>query len=219
MPRTARALTAGDCYHVINRGNGKQTIFHDEMDYAGFVDLIKEAMCSVSMRLLAFCLMPNHFHLVLWPRETGDMGQWMHWLTTAHVARYASRYGRVGRIWQGRYKSFPVQFDDNLLRVLRYVERNAKTANLVTEAEDWSWGSLRYRTQRALPPFLTESPVTLQKSWVEWVNEPQTERELTAIRHSVRKGTPYGQSDWVVRTARRLDIEFTLRGPGRPRKP
>jgi putative transposase len=142
MPRTARASVGGYCYHVLNRGNGRAQVFHDADDYHGFVRLLRLAGARVPLRLVGFCSMPNHFHLVLWPRGADDLNTWMQWLLTAHVHGYRRRYRGSGHIWQGRFKAFPIAQDDHLLTVLRYVERNPVRAGLVVSAEAWPWSSL-----------------------------------------------------------------------------
>lgn len=131
MPRTLRASLGDYCYHVLNRGNARAQVFHDDGDYRAFVDLIGTACERLPMRVLAYCLMPNHFHLVLRPHGDGDLSRWMQWLLTAHVRRHHRRYGTTGHIWQGRFKAFPTQDDGHLLAVLRYVERNPLRAGLV----------------------------------------------------------------------------------------
>ena len=93
----------------INRGNGRGRAFHDEGDYEAFVELPAESMAKTPMRVLGYCLMPNHFHLAVWPRADGDPGRWMRWLLTSHVRRDHRRYGSSGHVWQGRFKSFPVE--------------------------------------------------------------------------------------------------------------
>src|SRR5438876_4724546 len=137
MPRTARASVGGYCYHVINRGNARAEVFHKEGDYRAFLEAIGEANVRLPIRLLAYCLMPNHFHLVLWPHGDGDLGRWMHWLLTTHVRRYLRHYQHSGHVWQGRFKAFPIQDDNHLVTVLRYVERNPLRASLVDRAEAW----------------------------------------------------------------------------------
>ena len=92
MPRTARASVGGYCYHVLNRGNGRAQVFHNADDHHAFVRLLQKACARVPMRLVGFCLMPNHFHLVVWPRGDNDLGPWMQWLLTAHVHGYRKRY-------------------------------------------------------------------------------------------------------------------------------
>lgn len=111
MPRTARASVGGVCYHVINLGNGRSRVFHEPGDYDAFVALIAEAARRVRVRVLAYCLMPNHFHLVLWPRHDGDLSRFMQWLLTAHVRRYHRHHRGSGHVWQWRFKAFPIQQD------------------------------------------------------------------------------------------------------------
>ena len=126
MPRTARASQGNWCYHVLNRGNGRAEVFHKPEDYDAFVALFEPACERLRMRILGYCLMPNHFHLVLWPYGDGDLGRWMQWLMTSHVRRYHRHYGGSGHVWQGRFKAFPIQEDEHLLGVLRYAERRKR---------------------------------------------------------------------------------------------
>ena len=105
MARTVRASVGGICYHVLNRGNARQQVFFKKEDFAAFLDLIEEAGVRLPMRVLAWCLIPNHFHLVLWPHIDGDLSRWMQWLTTSHVRRYHRHYRssgqRLARPFQG----------------------------------------------------------------------------------------------------------------------
>src|SRR5579859_7984251 len=119
MPRTARASVGGYCYHVLNRGNARAEVFHNPQDYEAFLRILAEASVRIPMRLVAHCLMPNHFHLAVWPREDGDLSRWMHWVLTTHVRRYLRCYNSSGHVWQGRFKAFPIQEDAHLLAVLR----------------------------------------------------------------------------------------------------
>ena len=216
MPRTARAAPGGYCYHVLNRGNARQDVFHKPDDYAAFVKLLSQANEKLPMRLLAYCLMPNHFHLVLWPKKEGELSRWMQWLLTSHVRRYHQHYGSSGHVWQGRFKSFPIEKDEHLLTVLRYVERNALRAGLCRKAEKWSWSSLAEGDEDR--PVLDAGPVPRPRNWLDWVNRPLTEGELAAVRHSIARGTPLGSPRWQRRTARSLGLESSLNPRGRPRK-
>ncbi len=218
MPRTARASLGDLCYHVINRGNGRAEIFHKPQDYQAFVELLRESVARVPMRLLAFAIMPNHFHAAVWPYSDGDLGRWMHWLLTTHVRRYHGHYGSGGHVWQGRFKAFPIEQDDHLLVVLRYIERNPLRAGLVGRAEHWPWSSLRERTKRTADGLVQSGPVELYEDWVQWVNKPQTDAELEQLRVSVNRGVPYGDETWIEQIAPLLGLEFTLRPRGRPRR-
>ena len=213
MPRTARASAANYCYHVLNRGNGRATVYHKPQDYEAFLGLIAEAGIRTPMRVVAYCLMPNHFHLVLWPRHDGDLSHWMHWLLTAHVRRYLRHYGTSGHVWQGRFKAFPIQDDDHLRVVLRYVERNPLRANLVARAEVWPWSSLARQDQS---PTLDPGPVPRGAHWVEAVNAPMLDAECSVIRTSIQRDRPLGSDGWVRDTVAALGLESSLRPRGRP---
>lgn len=215
MPRTGRASVGGLCYHVINRGNARAEVFRKPEDYGAFRDLLREAAARMRMRVLAYCVMPTHFHLALWPRADGDLSRVMQWLLTAHVRRYHRHYQSSGHVWQGRFKAFPIQRDAHLLMVLRYIERNPLRAGLVPRAEDWLWSSLRERA--GTEGWLQQAPVRGPKDWVRWVNVPMTAAELEALRHSVNRGTPFGKEAWVQRTAQRLGLEASVNPRGRPR--
>jgi putative transposase len=208
------------CYHVLNRGNARGEVFHKDEDYAAFLKLLVQAGERLPVRLLAYCLLPNHFHLVLWPYQDGDLSRWMQWLLTSHVRRYHRHYDSSGHVWQGRFKAFPIQQDEHLLTVLRYVERNPVRAKSlpVRKAERWPWSSLGRPPKNVETPRLDSGPVRRPDHWLDWVNAPQTEAELKALRDCVVRGAPYGGERWQQLTARRLGLESTLRPRGRPRK-
>ncbi|MDJ0793004.1 MAG: transposase [Woeseiaceae bacterium] len=219
MARTARASKGGVCYHVVNRGNARATVYHNESDFRSFIRLIEEASDRLPLRVLAFCLMPNHFHLVLWPFEDGDLSRWMHWLLTSHVRRYHRIRGTSGRVWQGRFKAFPIQEDRHLLTVMRYVERNPVRANLVQRASDWRWSSISGGRTPAWKDALADSPVAKPSNWERLVDTPMNDDELRALRHCNRRNAPFGDHNWVHETARDLGLESSLRRVGRPSKP
>jgi putative transposase len=218
MPRTARASQGGFVYHVINRGNARQRVFHKDGDYEAFVRLMLEGRERVPVRLTGYCLMPNHFHLLVWPRGDGDLSRWMQWLLTAHVRRYHRHYRGSGHVWQGRFKAFPVQEDDHYLTVLRYIERNPLRAGLVTRSQDWEWSSLKPTLRSGPEGLLSDGPLIKGSGWTRWVNGIESESELVALRRSLNRGAPFGDPDWQQRTAKRLGLESSLRPRGRPRK-
>jgi putative transposase len=218
MPRTRRLAVGGVCYHVLCRGNARQTVFPGERDYEEFIRLLAEHVEAGGMRLLAWCLMPNHVHLALWPREEGELGRFMQRLLTAHVRRHHKRHGGSGHLWQGRYKAFPVQEDRHLLTVLRYVERNPVRAGLAASATDWRWSSHRARLGLAGGPALAASPTPLPDGWGGFVDAAQTAAELEQLRLSANRGRPFGEAAWAAQTAARLGLEGAFRPRGRPRK-
>jgi putative transposase len=211
-------LVAGGYYHVINRGNDRSTVFHGPAEYQSFLGLVAAAQERIRLELLAFCLMPNHFHMVVSPREQGHVSRWMHWLLTTHTHRYHLRHGTSGRVWQGRFKAFPIKHDGHLLAVLRYVERNALRSGLVDHAEKWRWGSLALRLEGDYGDLLADPPVALPRDWPRRVNEPQTPTELEALRTCVNREHPFGDDPWVNQIAWRLSPATPARPRGRPPK-
>jgi putative transposase len=206
------------CYHVLNRGNGRLRVFHKDADYLAFLKLIDDAVERLPLRVLSYCLIPNHFHLVLWPHGDGDLSRWMQWLLTAHVRRYHRHSGGSGHVWQGRFKAFPIQRDEHLLTVMRYVERNPLRAGLVKKAQAWPWSSLGAISAAQRPRWLHEGPVDRPRDWIRFVNEPQTPAEIESLHQAIARGRPFGSPVWTKRTAARLGIESSLRPRGRPRK-
>ena len=219
MPRTARATIGGYCYHLINRGNNQSTLFHERADYAAFLSLVAETQQCLNLPILAACLMPNHVHFVVRPSGDDDLADWTHRVFTTHVRRHHRKYKSTGRLWQGRFKAFPIQQDHHLITVMRYVERNALRAGLVARAEEWDWGSLGWRTlQRPWRIKLARSPVPLPENWLAFVNEPQTPAEVESIRTSVQRQRPFGAQEWVEREAQDLGLQQSLAPLGRPRR-
>lgn len=231
MPRKPRHTPGGYAYHVLNRGVGRMQLFDDEGDYLAFVRVLAEGLQRYpEARLLSYCLMPNHWHLAFWPKRGSNtvLSELMRWVGTTHVRRWHMHRHSAGTgpIYQGRFKCFPIERDEHLLAVCRYVERNALRANLVDRAELWRWCSLWLREQKvgvtepelALRGCLSDWPVPRPGNWKALVNQPQNQKELDAIRRSVLKGRPYGSTAWTDRTADRLDLGSTMRGRGRPRK-
>ena len=137
----------------------------------------------------------------------------MQWLMTAHVRRYHRHYNSSGHVWQGRYKSFPIEEDDHLLTVMRYVERNPVRAKTIPirKAQRWPWSSIGQPPKDVDRPPLEPGPVTRGDVWLRWVNEPQTEAELKALRQSISRGRPFGSRSWQTNTAAQLGLESTLR--------
>jgi putative transposase len=221
MGRPNRVDLGGYVYHVLNRGNGRATVFRKDGDYEAFLRIVAEAQEHVpGMRLLAYCLMPNHWHLLLWPRADGELSDFVHWLTLTHTQRWHAHYRDVGtgHLYQGRYKSFPIAEDDHYFTACRYVERNALRAGLVERAEAWLWGSLARRDGVAEGPTLSAGPLPLPMNWLGHVNQPETEAELLALRRSIQRGQPFGAESWTRLTAVKMNLESTLTPRGRPKK-
>lgn len=160
MPRRRRIAPAGFVYHVMNRAAGRLILVDSSSDYMAFEQLLADAQDRSHMRILAYCLMRTHWHLLLWPHTDRGLSAFMHWLTTAHATRWALAHDAVGKgaVYQSRFKSIPVQTDSHLTTVWRYIERNPLRANLVDRAELWPWSSLSPSRCQRHAPVLAEAP-------------------------------------------------------------
>ncbi|OGG76869.1 hypothetical protein A3B35_00235 [Candidatus Kaiserbacteria bacterium RIFCSPLOWO2_01_FULL_54_24] len=221
MPRPPRVDVGDQLYHVINRANGRARIFYKDEDYRHFESLLRHAAEQFSMRILAYVLMPNHWHLVLYPRQDGDLSKFMQWLTLTHTQQYHVRTRTIGygHIYQGRYKSFIIEKDSYLLAVIKYVERNSVRARLAKTVEQWRWGS-GYRRLKGTPKeqkLLAKAPVDFPNNYRIWVNQPDRMADVSSLRNSVNKNVPFGSLGWTSRTVKQFGLEATLRNPGRPK--
>ena len=221
MPRPRRADEAGGLYHALNRGNGRLQIFWKDDDDAAFERILAEGLKEYHVSVFSFQLMPNHWHLVLRPNVDGEMGRFLRGVTATHTMRYHAHYHTSGEshVYQGRFKSFPIQDDKHFLTVCRYVERNALRAEFVSRAEEWRWGSLWHWNQKPepKPTLLSSWPIPRPRGWIERVNQPRTEKELSTVRDSANRGCPFGDLEWVESTVKRLGLQSTVRPRGRPR--
>ncbi len=224
MPRIPRTAVADVVYHVLNRANGRERIFQKENDYIAFESILLEGKKKYDMRILAFCIMPNHWHLILHPRTGEDLSQFMRFITHTHTQRFHTHYQTIGygHLYQGRFKSFPVQDDAYFLQVCRYVERNPLRAGLVESIGDWPWSSFWIRRngspkQRGI---LSDWPVEMPGSYEEWAStlSQDEEEKLEGIRRALKRGSPFGDNDWIVKTSEILGLQSTLRNRGRPKK-
>src|SRR5258708_21094207 len=139
MPRRPRVNSGGIVYHVLNRAVGRGRLFHKPKDYEAFELTLAQTHARLPVRIIAYCLMPNHWHLVLWPRRDGELSEFMRWLTVTHTQRRHAHHHTAGTgpVYQGRFKSFPIEEDEHLRVVCRYVERNPLRTNLVKKAATW----------------------------------------------------------------------------------
>jgi putative transposase len=220
MPRRSRVVASGGIYHVLNRAAKRIALFRTRSDYAAFEQLLIELTGATEMRLLSYCIMPNHWHLVLSPRTAAELSNFMRRLTVTHALRWHAfhRSGGTGPVYQGRYKSIPVQDDAHFIQLCKYVERNPLRAALVGRAQDWEWSSLWRRCQNSNTGVLTEWPVQRPADWNVIVNDDEPRRCLDEVRRAIKRGAPYGDDSWVADTARALGLGSTLRARGRPRK-
>ena len=222
MPRPPRTIQGNTIYHVLNRANARMQIFEKEKDYFTFEKILIEAREKYPMRILAFCLMPNHWHFLLQPKENRDLAAFMRWVTLTHTQRWLVHRNMIGygHLYQGRYKSFPVQEDRHFLQICKYVESNAYRAGLSKKAEDWRWGSawIRKYGNQEQKQLLSRWPVPITRDYDDWLNQNDKEDVLTNIRIAVNRGQPFGTLNWIEKIAEKLKLKSTLNPRGRPKK-
>jgi len=207
MPRRHRLFfETGLVFHVLNRGAKRAVLFHEDDDYDSFVGLLRAAVSRFKVAVYAYCLMPNHWHVVIAPGSGHELSRFMHWLTVMHASHWHVKRDSVGQgaVYQGRFKAIPVGTDHHFLRLVRYVERNAMQAGIVNRAEDWRWSSLSRRGIDAC--WLSDWPVPRPDDWIDEVNATPPPAELEAIRTAVAHSVPFGDPAW------RLSVSTQLRG-------
>jgi putative transposase len=226
MPRPLRPIDDGLIYHVINRGNNRQDVFHQPEDFRAFLQALADVKTRKPYDLYGYCLLNNHFHLLL--RPTGaSISRIVQSLLVSHTQRYHKHYRSCGHVWQGRFKSPVIQNDEHLLTVLRYIEANPLRAAIVTRAGEYPWSSFRVHglgeVDELIDPLITYDelspyPRVRRRQWDEMVHRPVEEAALAAIRRSTATGLPYGDEAWVKRLAKKLELDLTIRPRGRPVK-
>jgi putative transposase len=212
MARRSRLTRGGYVYHVLNRSAKSAKLFEAREDYELFEDLLIEARLKFSMRTIAYCAMPTHWHLLLWPSQDRELSNHAKWLEGTHASRWHKTRGSTGRgaVYQGRFKSIPIETGRHFYWVWRYVERNPLRAKLVVEADQWRWSSLWWRVNDPNHAPFDEGPAPLPSDWKEWITVPQTERELETFRDRAEKGLAFGSETWC-------ESQFApLRKRGRP---
>lgn len=220
MPRTPRRVEPGIIYHVLNRAGGPRKLFQNKHDFDAFQQVICDAVSRYRVELLGWCIMDDHWHLLVRPLTKNALSECMRWIGVTHVRRHQShRNKRGGSLYRERFKSFPVSDDEHFLMLCRYVESNPLRAGKVGKSEAWEWSSLHQRKNRIASPPLAEWPVDRPANWVKLVNTAMNEQDAGMLRQCIIRDRPLGPAKWVERIARRLGIEQTLRPIGRPRKP
>ena len=216
------------CYHALNRGNNRQDVLRDDGDRRAFLDALAKAKDRYPFDLLGYCLMTNHFHLVLRPGPGESISRILQSVSVAHTWRHHKRHRSSGHVWQGRFKAPPIEGGEHLLTVLRYVEANPSRAGMIADAADYPWSSHPARVLGRPDPLLDEFPEWLdlgddeparRAAWRLKVADPFRVEDLATMRASAATGRPLGTPAWVASTAERLGIDpGPARPKGRPRK-
>ncbi len=222
MPRAPRVVCAGVPHHVTQRGNRRGQVFFSEGDRRSYLELLREYTTRHAVEVLAYCLMPNHVHLVLVPSTTGSLHRALKPLHMRHAQRLNLIHDWKGHLWQGRYFSSPLD-DRYLWAAIRYVELNPVRARLVPEAGAYPWSSAAARCSLAVDPILTtESNWQRQFAaivdWAAWLATGQDSESDSTLRRQAHKGLPCGSAEFIDELERTTGRCLRERLPGRPRK-
>jgi putative transposase len=179
-------------FHVLNRAARRARLFKTAGDYRAILSVLSDGLARAPVRLMSYCIMPNHFHLVIGADQVSELSRFMAWCTMTHAKRWHEAHGSrgLGPVYQGRFKSLAITSDWHFLTVCRYVERNAFRARLVDRAKDWPWCSLAQRCKKSNTPELSTWPVLQPANWIELVEGPDLDLELEEIRQAIRVGKP-----------------------------
>lgn len=221
MSRIARIVLEGIAYHITQRGNARQQVFFEDRDYLLYHDLLQTSCAATGLRIWAYCLMPNHVHLLVVPEQAQAMAKGLG-RTNAEYARYYNLRNRTcGHVWQARYYSAPLD-EGHLWRAMAYVERNPVRARLVERAEDWTWSSARLRKTGCASGIVNLSVWREKYDWPKWAEVLRTSVEAEAfgrrLHEASRKGRPMGADEFVDELEARSGRLLRAKPLGRPRR-
>ncbi len=227
MSRQARVIVPNFPHHVLQRGHNKQVVFTGKRDYQYYLNNLLEAKQLFDVQIYSYCLMTNHVHLLLNPGEqSGGLGRFMKFIAGRQTRYINKLYGRTGTLWEGRFKSSPVQSELYFLTCCRYIERNPVRAKMVDVPEAYEWSSYQEKTGLRenrlvdMDPFfqsLGEKLQTQQRRYREFVQQSEDDNERKQIRQAVQRGQLTGSEKFVDQVEQKLGLRVEWRGQGRPK--
>ena len=228
MGRSPRLFVPGLAHHIVQRGHNRNAVFVEDADYRFYLDNLIEWKTHYDVGVYAYCLMTNHVHLILVPRNQGDpISRLMRRLSARQGRRVNRLEERIGTLWSGRFKSSVIDTDNYLLACLRYVELNPVRAGMVNQPEDYRWSSYTQRVGMCNNTWIDKDPVTELlgkttaarcKAYTRFVRETVPEAEIKLIRKAAARNQLTGSGRFVDEIERRTGIRVESRGRGRPRK-
>ncbi len=191
MPRTARIVVPGTPHHIIQRGNRRQRTFFSNADYSGYLHIAAEAFGSASVSVWSYCLMPNHVHLIAVPPDERALADAVGATHLKYARMINQREGWTGSIWQGRFRSFPMD-DAYFINCAKYVGLNPVRAGLVMRATDWPWSSVRAHLYGKADPLVAVEPLHARvgAEMISFFDEDVETAVLGDIRQAAVRGTP-----------------------------
>ncbi len=227
MARRLRLFIPNVPCHIIQRGNNKTQIFYAVDDYRFFLEVLQEARLKHLCQLYGYCLMPNHFHLIINPQQTGNASLFMKLLGGKYVRYFNKKYGRTGTLWENRFRSFLIGEERYFIRCLRYVETNPVRADLVETPDSYQWSSYNYRAFGInnhlldLDPWFSSLGTTIAECrliYIQFIKESIEENELGQLRKITQNGGIFADGQFKEYIERNYQVDITIKHPGRPRK-
>ncbi|MBV5305137.1 MAG: transposase [Desulfobulbaceae bacterium] len=228
MPRQSRIVLPDYPHHIIQRGHNRDVIFTGDEDYLYYLDNLGQWKTKLGCKVYAYCMMSNHVHLIIDPGEKPENLGLLMKRIAGRQTRYINRLeGRTGSLWEGRYKSSPIQADEYLLACCRYIELNPVRAGLVDLPGQYRWSSYSERMGAArqsildLDPFylsLGDAALERVEKYEQLLHETVPEQELRQVREAIQRGQLTGGSSFAREVSEKFGRRLEFRGPGRPRK-
>jgi putative transposase len=219
MPRLSRIAPGGQVYHVLNRSRNGRRLFRTPADFQAFDRALQMAVERRPVRLLGWCVMEDHWHVVLHVKRDDDLSRFFGLLALSHAGRWrgSHRSSPRGRMYESRFRHFMIQRDEHLLDVLRFVESNPLRAGLVKRAQEWIGSSLHARLKgpAEMRHLIAEWPVQRPRDWTLLVNRKQEPKQIEQIALCIARGRPYGDETWTRRVVQKYGLESTIRPRGR----
>ena len=220
MPRIARAIAVGYRRHIIQRGNNREEVFHDEADRKQYLSLLKKYSEKWNSPALAYCLMSNHAHILARPASDESLYKMMQGITLCYTQYVNRKYQRTGRLWESRYHSCIVEEEKYLWAVSRYIEQNPVRARMVKKAEKYPYSSARAHISGMEDGVLGEALFSEKerKEYIQLLRANMPIKEIDNVRYHTRTGRPLGGETFIRTMERSLKRTLSSRPRGRPRK-
>ena len=222
MPRIARITEIDFPHHIVQRGNNRQRIFFDDNDKKKYLDLLRRYSEECSCKINAYCLMPNHIHMILIPLLINALSKMMQKLSLGYTQYINKKYKRTGRLWECRFYSSLIEKEMYLWAACRYIARNPVRAKIVEKIEEYKWSSASARYYYKVEQSNFVAPIwhdNLEKQeYMKFLDQPDNENDLTIIRKTILKGTPLGSANFIKCISEKLGITIKTKPKGRPRK-
>ncbi len=219
MPRISRAIAIGYPHHVTQRGNYRQTVFAGTDDYTQYLDFLAQYAPQCDLDIWAYCLMPNHVHMVCVPKQPDSLSRTLHTVHMKYARYFNNKRSAVGHLWQGRFFSCALD-ERHVYAAVRYVERNPIRGGLVSSPDDYPWSSAKAHIAGEKNSVLSGSCFLTETvtDWQQYLGMgPNSEEETTVIKATLT-GRPCGGEDFIKGVEERLGRNLTPRPRGRPRK-